>query len=232
MTVLIAAVLGALVLGWVLGGSLDRLGGVRLRQRWLVVAAVLVQLVGTLAGGAAFAVGLLTSGMLALAFLMRNRGVAGMGLITLGVLSNALVVAANGAMPVSLWAAEQAGAEVGVILVGDDPRHEVADSSTQLPWLADVIPVRAPIRPEVVSIGDVLLSAGIAQLIVAGMVTGPRSRRRRRGRRRTRARIPLPSRPSSARAPSRLPQPRSGHAQPAHAVTGPGGPPASPDPRR
>ena len=169
---MLAVLLVALAVGWLLGGSLDRLGLVPLTDRWLVVAAFGAQLVGSLLGGPAYALGLLGSAGLALAFLHRNRGVRGTGLIALGLLSNALVVSLNGAMPVSVHAAARSGADLRDVMTGLDPRHELAGSGTRLPWLADVVPVRLPLRPEVVSPGDVLLAAGIAQLVVLGMGGG------------------------------------------------------------
>lgn len=169
MSLVLVVLVCALALGWVLGGGLDRLGSVVPTGRWLVVVAFLTQAAGTVVGGALYPVGLAGSAVLALAFLVRNRGTRGTGLIALGLLCNALVVALNGAMPVSLHAAGRAGADV---LDGLDARHEVATSSTRLPWLGDVVPVRLPVRPEVVSPGDVLLAAGIAQLVVVGMGGG------------------------------------------------------------
>jgi hypothetical protein len=77
-------------------------------------------------------------------------------------------------MPVSVDAAGRAGTTTQHILIGDDPRHEIADHRTRLRFLGDVIPVRTPWRPEVVSPGDVLLAAGIAQLVLIGMRTGRR----------------------------------------------------------
>lgn len=172
MFLLLSVLLAALVLGWLLGGSLSRLGDVPLVSRWLVVAALAAQLLGALAGAALYTAGLIVSAVLALIFLHRNRGVRGTGLIALGLLSNALVVAVNGAMPVSLDAAARAGVEVTDIIAGGDPRHEVANAGTPLRWLSDVVPVPLPVRPEVVSPGDVLLVAGIAQLVVVGMGGG------------------------------------------------------------
>lgn len=172
VSLVLVVLLCALALGWLVGGGLERLGAVALTERWLVGAAVGAQVVGAVVGGAAYPIGLVTSAALALAFLVRNRGVRGTGLIALGLLSNALVVAVNGSMPVSLYAAARAGTDITDITTGADPRHEVASGATHLSWLGDVVPVRLPVRPEVVSPGDVLLSAGVAQLIVIGMGGG------------------------------------------------------------
>jgi hypothetical protein len=176
------ALLVALVLGWLSGGSLERLGALALRSRRLVFGAFAAQALGTVIGGPFYALGLITSATLVVWFLAHNRGVRGTGLIALGLFCNALVVALNGAMPVSLDAAGRAGTTTQHIVIGDDPRHEAADRHTRLRFLGDVVPVRAPWRPEVVSPGDVLLAAGIAQLVLLGMRTGRRpAKHARRG---------------------------------------------------
>lgn len=174
MALVLVVLLAAVLVGRLAGGDLDRLGRLPLRGKRLVVAGLLCQLVGTLVGGPAYALGLALSAVLALAFLAVNRGARGTGLVGLGVAANALVVGLNGAMPVSLDAAGRAGVGIGTILLGADPRHEVATSQTRLRWLSDVVPVPLPWKPQVVSPGDVLVAAGLAQLVVVGMRTGGR----------------------------------------------------------
>ena len=168
MSLVVAVLLTGLLLGWFAGGSLNRLGGVELRQRRLVVAGLLVQLAGTVVGGPFYPAGLVLSVLLVLAFLARNRGLRGTGLVALGLLANAVVVGANGAMPVSPQATARAGVATAGLVA--DPRHELADERTRLSWLGDVVPVPLPYRPEVVSPGDVLVAAGLAQLVVVGML--------------------------------------------------------------
>jgi len=166
----LVVVLTALVVGRVAGGTLARLGALPLRSRRLVVLALAAQLLGAVVGGPAYGVGLAVSAALVVAWLSRNRGLRGTGLIALGLLANALVVGANGAMPVSADAAGRAGTGTGPLLAGTDPRHELAGPDTRLRWLADVVPVPLPRVPLVVSPGDVLVAAGAAQLVVVGML--------------------------------------------------------------
>ncbi len=177
MLLAVVTLLVAVALAAASGGSLQRLGTLALQRARLVVGAVLAQLLGSLVGGPAYALGLIVSAVLIGRFLLVNRGVRGTGLLALGLLANALVVGLNGAMPVSLDAAGRAGATTQDILTGADPRHEIAGAGTTLRWLGDVIPVPFPVRPEVVSPGDVLVAGGLAQLVVAGMRRGqPRAR--------------------------------------------------------
>jgi hypothetical protein len=166
------ALLVAVVIGWLSGGSLERLGALRLQSRRLVFGAFGAQAVGAVVGGPFYPVGLAVSAGLVGWFLVRNRGVRGTGLVAAGLFCNALVVGLNGAMPVSVDAAGRAGTSTQHILIGDDPRHELAHRSTRLRFLGDIVPVRAPRWPEVVSPGDILVAAGIAQLVLLGMRTG------------------------------------------------------------
>jgi hypothetical protein len=165
LAVLVVAVAGGLLAG----GSLARLGDLPLRRRGLVVLAVVAQAAGGLVGGVAYPVGLAVSAVVALAFLALNRGTRGTGLVGLGVVANALVVGLNGAMPVSLPAADRAGVTVTAVVTGADPRHEVLGPGTRLHLLGDVVPVPLPALPQVVSPGDVLVAAGLGQLVLLGM---------------------------------------------------------------
>lgn len=164
----------ALLLGFALGGRLTQLGQVRLSHRLLVALAFAVQVQGGLTGGLYYQVSLAVSALLVGGFLLLNRGVHGVGLVALGLLSNALVVGINGAMPVSADASGRAGISTQSLLRGDDPRHELAGPHTRLRWLGDVIPVLIPRRPHVVSAGDLLVLAGLAELVVVGMTGAAR----------------------------------------------------------
>lgn len=177
MALVVVVLLVAVLLGRLAGGSLEQLGHLPLRAKRLVLAGLVAQLVGTLLGGGAYVAGLALSAALAVGFLAANRGARGTGLVGLGVAANALVVGLNGAMPVSLDAAARAGIGTSALLLGEDPRHEVADDGTRLRWLSDVVPVPLPWRPQVVSPGDVLVAAGLGQLVVVGMRTGGRRQR-------------------------------------------------------
>lgn len=184
MSLVLVVLVLALVVGWALGGSLDALGRLPLRGLTLVVVALLAQVAGALVGGAAYLVGLVVGAALALAFLVRNRGARGTGLVGLGLAANALVVGLNGAMPVSVAASDRAGVTTLPIAAGEDPRHELLGPATRLALLADVVPVPLPRAPQVVSPGDVLVAAGLGQLVVVGMRGGrPRPWRRDRPRR-------------------------------------------------
>lgn len=188
MVLAVVTMLAGVIVGLARGGTLQRLGSLPIRRSGWVWAAAGAQLAGALIGGPAYPLGLALSAGLVGRFLLANRGIRGTGLLALGLLANAAVVALNGAMPVSLDAAGRAGTTTQDILTGADRRHEIATADTRLPWLGDVIATPWPLRPEVVSPGDVLVAAGLGQLVALGMRHGP-ARGRHAGRARREPRV-------------------------------------------
>lgn len=93
-------------------------------------------------------------------FLLLNRARAGFPLALAGLALNIVVIGANGAMPVSAHAIEK----ISLSSVHPaDLRHSVADGDTLLPFLGDVI----PLGERVVSIGDVLMFAGLVWFLIS-----------------------------------------------------------------
>jgi hypothetical protein len=173
--VLVVAVL-ALAVAWAMGG--DRLARLRVRAvRLLVVAAMLQIGTAVLVPHSMTTRGLMLvlSALLVSLFLWGNWQLAGVPLMAAGLLLNAIVVGLNLAMPVSQEAAARAGLTAGDLRLDTDPLHEPMGPGTHLRELGDNIPVALPWKPQVVSPGDVLVSAGVGLLFVAG---GARPRRR------------------------------------------------------
>lgn len=173
--VLLTLVLAVLV-GWALGGRLSQLERLPYRSLPLLAGAFAALLAGTGLAAAGLpprptqGLGLAVAAGLTLAFCLRSRAVAGLGLVSLGLLVNAVVILANGGMPVSADAAARAGLDPAAAV--DGGRHIPAGPDTALRPLGDVIPVPLPLRPEVVSVGDLLGAAGMGQLVVTGMLAG------------------------------------------------------------
>jgi hypothetical protein len=179
--VLIALALGAgaAALGVTRGGSLDALGATRLRWTWLLAGGLAAQVAAQLwappwlrGSWGLFVV--VVSNLAIVVFIAVNRHLPGLLLADLGLVLNLAVIVANGAMPVSAEAARSAG--LGAPGPGE-LRHEVLDEDTALPWLGDVIP--EPGLREVLSVGDLLLAAGIARLVYARTTSAVRDRGRR-----------------------------------------------------
>lgn len=169
----LAVALGAALLQ---GGSLRRLATTQFHYPWLVFAGLVVH-VGVqlstppLAEGVALWLLLVGTSAVAI-FLLMNLRYGGLAFAAVGLLLNVAVIAANGAMPVS----EEAAAAAGVPISREEAgiRHEVLDAESQLPLLADAIPV-APMNT-VLSLGDVLLALGLA-LFVYRAASKPKGRR-------------------------------------------------------
>lgn len=150
------------------GGSFQRLGQTPIRGWWLLPIALALQVlvITVLTGlpsGLAATVHLATYG-LAGVFLWLNRSLRGLPLLAAGALLNGLTIALNGGtLPASEWALRTAGL---------DEKAGFANSAVlenpRLPWLGDVfaIPEGLPLA-NVFSIGDVLIVAGVAVLVVA-----------------------------------------------------------------
>lgn len=167
LVVLIVAGL-AVAIAVVRGGSLEALAATRFRWTSLLVTALIVQVVfdiwspAGVSESSALAL-LLTTNLGVVAFLVLNRSLPGMLAAGVGLALNVVVIAANGGMPVSQQAVRAAGVEAEGGELG--LKHEVIDDDTKLRPLADVIVV--PLVNEVLSVGDLVLAAGIAHLVYA-----------------------------------------------------------------
>ncbi len=165
--VVIAA--GALAFGLWRGGSLQALADTRVRWLLLLFEGLSIQVAFELwdppglTASHAVAV-LLISNLAVGAFVALNWRIPGMLLIAAGLLLNTVVIAVNQAMPVSARASSMAGLQAPS-QTDDDLKHEPVTEDTKLGWLADVIPI--PGVKEVLSLGDVVMAAGIARLIYA-----------------------------------------------------------------
>lgn len=182
ITLLVAVVAAGLAV--LRGGSLDNLAATKFRWVWLLMAGLGAQIglelwsppwldetLGLFV--------LLFSNALVAVFLIANARLPGIAFAALGMVLNVIVIGANGAMPVSKKALETAGYEGELRDLGS--KHELLDDDTRVPWLGDVIPV--PYARAVISLGDVVLALGIAQLVYrrtrprkVGKHLAPRSR--------------------------------------------------------
>jgi len=203
VTVLVVAVLTS----WARGGRLHRIGHAEIRAGWVLFVGVAIQFTVDVAAGRgllpdAGVMGwslLLSSQVLVVAFLLLNRRLPGVWLVAAGLALNAAVMAANRAMPVDPAAIAAIGMEGAAVPPG---KHTLLTAQTHLPWLADIIPV--PWLRSILSVGDLVLAAGLLPMTHALMTSPPpRTDVRRRGprlrptpelRRRTGERQPTPAR--------------------------------------
>jgi hypothetical protein len=182
--ILAVAVLGAVLIGLVRGGSLRRLADLPLARAWVALIAFGLQLYpiyfpASLNAGISspHVIVLLFSYALVFAVVWWSRALPGIWLVGLGLLSNLAVMILNGGyMPITVEALAQVG-HTGNILGPEFGARVRASKDIVLPrdqtiawWLSDifVLPPPFPI-PSVFSAGDVLIALGAFWLIQSGM---------------------------------------------------------------
>ncbi len=169
---LVLIVIGlAVCVGFIAGGSLRPFD--RLKVHWWAVAlsGLALQGISLSAGidrqaGSAVLVG--SYGLL-FAFAWVNRRLPALWLVMAGLVLNILVIGANGGMPVGASALETAGARAEGLIGASTAKHHLMGPDDTLTALGDVIGIPPPVGA-VISIGDVLLYAGVAVLVVMIML--------------------------------------------------------------
>ena len=206
MKLLLAVVVLSVCLGYLFGGRLDRIEALRPRWWGLVILGLGIQFI-PLPNGASGTDLVIRTAVLALSysllltFALVNVRMPGMFLVVIGLACNMTVIVANGGMPASAQALIDSGQEDVVAYVreqGADKHHLLTDDD-RLTFLADVIAVPQPIG-QAVSVGDILVYAGLTWLVVATMrgwtpsarPAGSRPRRGKHRRGATREPEPLP----------------------------------------
>jgi hypothetical protein len=167
--VFFVAVLGlALLLVAVTKGSFHRLGQLQFRHLWVLLVALIVQLVLEFVDfpkdrmedvGVAT---LLASYVMIFVFCWLNRKVKGLPLITVGIMLNVLVISLNLGMPTKKDVRTVNGREVRVP-IEQTVKHRPEDEDTLLPFLGDVITLPG-LPNQQFSIGDIVIGLGIVDL--------------------------------------------------------------------
>jgi hypothetical protein len=186
MLLILGAILAGILIGLILGGSLQQLAEIKLRWWALALVGLALQLapIPSLKGQLDHWLGvglLIASYLVLLVFVAANIRLPGFRLIAVGFALNVIVIAVNGGMPVSRQALRQAyGADYPVILrdleLNGGAKHHMQRPDDDLIPLTDVIPLGSPVRL-VLSVGDVLFFLGVTWVIAAA-TRGPRGRHR------------------------------------------------------
>ncbi len=177
----LSTVLLALVVGVLAGGGIPRLAELRLRWSWLLLLALLIQLLAGLSRqtgiGADIPVGwayIVAYGLIFI-WLWGNWKVPGLQIASVGIAANMVAVIINvGQMPI--WSAAFFAAGFTPADIANDPFHfllqtdSVADFVARGGIFGDVVPLPVPIIRDVVSLGDILLALGIFWAIVYSMI--------------------------------------------------------------
>ena len=161
----IALALG-IAAGLVAGGRPSEVATTTFRLWPALLAGLGLQAVPDLlgVGGAAAFVALACSYAALVTFALANLRIVGMPIVLAGLALNAAAILPNGGMPVRPGALVQAGivAPEEVTLVDVGVKRHLERDDDVLVGLGDVIPV-PPLR-EVLSVGDLVLSAGLAAI--------------------------------------------------------------------
>jgi len=175
MILFLSVILLSVLIGYLVGGRLRGFERLHLRYWWLAPIGLGLQALPLpdARHGTDFLVRMAVLGasyLLLLLFAGLNIRIIGMQLLLVGLALNAVVVIANGGMPVSRHALVVSGqTEVLKLLTADEgAKHHLMTSADRLTPLADVIPIPPPVG-QVASVGDVFVYAGLGWLIVAVM---------------------------------------------------------------
>jgi hypothetical protein len=154
------------LLGVVAGGRPASLAAVSLQWWGALAAGVALQvLAGPVGlGGTPGTVAIAGSYLCLLAFALANRALVGMPVVVVGLALNAAVILLNGGMPVRAEAVAAVGLDPDRVSTADlGAKRHLEGPDDRLTFLGDVVPLR-PLG-EVVSVGDLVLAAGVAGLL-------------------------------------------------------------------
>jgi hypothetical protein len=158
----------AILAGYLLGGRLGRLGGVKFRHGWAGLLGVILQFLPI--GGEPGYLLLAASFLLLLFVSSANWRLPGFLLVLVGLWMNFLVIAVNEGMPVTREAIVASGQADTLDDIRDagGTKHHLATPEDDLVFLGDRIAIPAPVE-QAVSIGDIVAYAGAMWFVVAGM---------------------------------------------------------------
>jgi hypothetical protein len=162
--VLAIAIVLALIIPALTGGSYARLFNTEWRWGWFLFGGLAIQLFleyydmpreywHTWGFGL-----LVASYVLILAFASRNLVIKGMGIVLVGIACNAVVIVANQGMPVKIPAEWQAEAWVEPTV-----KHHPQQPDDRLRVLSDIIVLKEP-YDTVLSFGDLILAVGLCDV--------------------------------------------------------------------
>ncbi|MCE5314903.1 MAG: DUF5317 family protein [Armatimonadota bacterium] len=171
-------ILIAMLIGWISGGRLQRLGDARIRHWWLILVPVAVYAAGwifyaypSLGSLSRLAGPMHLAEKIALfVFVLANIRIPGARLVLVGMALNLLALSANGGI---MPASPSAVAEVFGKGAVPPLRSIIMDASSGFKFLCDIVPARRPfvLIPAVYSVGDLVMSLGIFIAIIGLMRT-------------------------------------------------------------
>ena len=169
----IQAIIVAIIIGYILRGSLKNFELVELKGLYAVTLSFTLQFIvimlirkGMLHNGTLTLVLHLIMYILLFYFIYLNRKYKFLVLMGVGFLLNAIPIFLNGgSMPVSHEAVVKLGANMNVTKMG---LYNFINSNTRVWFLGDIFPYKAIIKV-VMSIGDIIIVIGLMLFIITGM---------------------------------------------------------------
>lgn len=169
----LAVIIIAIIIGYIMKGSLKNLDPSKINAIYLIFIAFLIETVmimlirkGYLIRGTLTYLVNLVMYIILFVFIYQNRYNKWLLLMGAGFLLNALVIFSNGgAMPVSSTILNQLGMTQNI---SADGLYTIINTNTKLVFLADSIALKYP-RPYVVSIGDIIEAVAVAAFIITEM---------------------------------------------------------------
>lgn len=169
----IQAIVLAVVIGLILGGSLRNLANIKIEGISIIAAAFVLDAAviwsvrsGLLVTGSITMLLDLSVYLLLLMFVVMNRRNPYIVIAGAGFLLNAVVIFGNGgAMPVGAYALQAAGLTLDVSTQG---HYSPVSEATRFPYLGDIIPYTF-LNINIISVGDIVTALGVMLLIVTSM---------------------------------------------------------------
>ena len=179
MAYVVLAVALGIAVGFARRGRISNLGAWTFRSSWLLLIGVVLQAVTEIfhLPNTPDVVAVLVSYAALALFALRNLGLAGMGVVAIGLVLNIIPIAVNQGMPVRASAIVESGIasnRAGVAGLRYGGKRHLATSDDHLMVLSDILP--DPLFHEVLSFGDLAMAVGIAA-VVANLLLPARRRR-------------------------------------------------------
>lgn len=182
MSLLLLAIVAGLVAGFAAGGRPSNAARRPVRATGALAAGVVFQAAPHLlsTSDSTGLVCVLVSYALLIGFAVANFRLIGMPVVLFGLVLNAGIIVINDGMPVrtdAILSADRDRRPEDIAMLHMDAKRHVATSADHVTVLGDALPLR-PVR-EVVSFGDLVLAAGMANVVFR--LLKPHAEARRRG---------------------------------------------------
>lgn len=177
---LIESIVIGIAVGYFRRGKLSRLANLHLKAPYLLFLAVIIESIlnyslinhnDIILPGYSF-LAIMIQYLLVFVFICLNLDRPYIQLIGIGILLNFIVIAANyGSMPVSAQILDLASPtkKMGLLREGKFYSYKLIEPGVLLWFLGDTIRISFPLR-QFISLGDIILSAGVLMLIQQSMV--------------------------------------------------------------